>query len=196
MTETNIGGAKSKETKPQKTVRGTIVILGIVCILLIGSLGGAIGYYTKAINDKENQIDSANSAIASLDANISNLTSQIRNKNAQISNLQSQSALLDKPNIMEFDLYSNDNRPPSGTPYLHVYGFVYNTGIDTGYNCGLQVWAYQDIGGFKTLAMNSNISIGTINGLSSALVNASLPYNGSSLISWDIIAFPTTIPMA
>ena len=143
-----------------------------------------MAYYTITINEKNNQISSANNTIDSLNANIANFRSQILN-------LQSQIDKLGAPNIIEINMNSKDIRPLFGTPYLHVDGEVYNSGINTGYNCSLHVTAYQKN---EVLAINTDIMLGTIKGQSYALVNASLTYSGGSLIGWVIIPSPTIIP--
>jgi len=53
------------EPKPKKMVsRRLVVALGIACIVLIAGLGVTIGYYTRAINDKDQTITSLNSTVS------------------------------------------------------------------------------------------------------------------------------------
>jgi hypothetical protein len=54
------------ERKPEKKVvsRTVAIALGIICIILIACLGGAIGYYTKAISDKNQTITSLNNTVS------------------------------------------------------------------------------------------------------------------------------------
>ena len=53
------------ETKPKKMVsRSVAIALGIACIMLIAGLGVTIGYYTMAINDKEQTITSLNNTVS------------------------------------------------------------------------------------------------------------------------------------
>jgi hypothetical protein len=81
---------KPSETKPKKMVRRSLAIaLGIVCILLIASLGGAMAYYTLTINDKNSKIDSINAQLAAITGNNTNTnaTEIINQLNANITNL-------------------------------------------------------------------------------------------------------------
>jgi predicted PurR-regulated permease PerM len=69
--------------------RDVAVALGIVCILLIAALGGAMVYYTITINDKNNQINSINAELAAITGNYTstNVTETINQLNANIANL-------------------------------------------------------------------------------------------------------------
>lgn len=81
------------EKKPRKVVgRSVAIALGIVCILLIAGLGGAMAYYTTTINDKNNKIDSINAQLAAITGNNSNknATEIIDQLNANITNLNNQ----------------------------------------------------------------------------------------------------------
>jgi hypothetical protein len=65
------------QTKPRRVVRRSVAIaLGIVCILLIASLGGTLAYYTVTIRNKENELASANNMISQLNTNATNLQNQ------------------------------------------------------------------------------------------------------------------------
>ena len=50
--------------------RSAVVALGIACILLIAGLGGTIAYYTLAINNKQNELNSMSKTIDQLNATI------------------------------------------------------------------------------------------------------------------------------
>jgi predicted PurR-regulated permease PerM len=73
------------ETKPRKMVgRSVAIAFGIVCIILIAGLGGAMAYYTMTINNKNTTINQLNTTtsdqintIASLNANVTNLTNEM-----------------------------------------------------------------------------------------------------------------------
>jgi CDP-diglyceride synthetase len=63
---------KPSETKSKKMVSGNVAIaFGIACIMLIAGLGVTIGYYTMAINDKDQTITSLNNTITSLNSTVS-----------------------------------------------------------------------------------------------------------------------------
>ena len=88
MSERKVNETKPSETKSKKMVRRSFAVaLGIICILLIAGLGGAITYYTMKLNDKENQIDSANNTINRLMATMADQNNTIVSSNANITNL-------------------------------------------------------------------------------------------------------------
>lgn len=66
-TASKMSETKASETKPKKVVgRSVAIALGIICILLIAGLGGALAYYTTIVHDKDKTISSQNSQILSL----------------------------------------------------------------------------------------------------------------------------------
>lgn len=68
---------QSPQTKPRRVMgRSVAIALGIVCILLIASLGGTLAYYTMTLHNKENELASANETISQLDTNVTNLQNQ------------------------------------------------------------------------------------------------------------------------
>ena len=87
-TETKPTETKPTETKPKRMSRKSVAVaLGIICILLIAGLGGAVAYYTVKLNDKENQINSANNTISQLNATLTVQNSTIWSLNEIITNL-------------------------------------------------------------------------------------------------------------
>ena len=90
MSEIKNDGTKSTETKPleaksKKVVGRNLVIgLGIVVVLLIAGLGGAMVYYNMQINNKDTTINQLNATLANqnkmmnfLDGNITTLTNDL-----------------------------------------------------------------------------------------------------------------------
>jgi len=74
----------------KKMVRRNVAFaFGVVCILMIAGLGGAIVYYTITINDKNSQIASLNAQLAAITGNYTttNVTETINQLNANIANL-------------------------------------------------------------------------------------------------------------
>jgi uncharacterized protein YoxC len=68
---------QSPQTNPKRVVRRSVAIaLGIICILLIASMGEVLAYYGVIINDKEKGLGSANKTISQLNANVTNLQDQ------------------------------------------------------------------------------------------------------------------------
>jgi uncharacterized coiled-coil protein SlyX len=121
MSQPKVNEIKPSETKPKKRVRRSFAVaLGIICILLIAGLGGAMAYYVMTINDKDNQINSAKNTINQLNATIadqnntiSSLNSQISQLSANVSNLQNQVTSLNSTISL---LTSNLT---SVAPYIH-----------------------------------------------------------------------------
>lgn len=70
--------------------RTATLALGIICILLVAGLGGAIAYYTTTIDNKQSELDSANTTITQLNAMIANQSNSIGQLNTTISNLQNE----------------------------------------------------------------------------------------------------------
>jgi hypothetical protein len=68
MGETKVNETKPSETKPKKMVsRSVAIALGIVCILLIAGLGGAMAYYVSTHGHTDSDYDSLNSQNTNLD---------------------------------------------------------------------------------------------------------------------------------
>jgi hypothetical protein len=68
---------QSPQTKTKRVIgRSVAIALGIICILLIASLGGVLAYYTMIIHNKENEVASANDTISQLNTNVTNLQNQ------------------------------------------------------------------------------------------------------------------------
>jgi outer membrane murein-binding lipoprotein Lpp len=66
---------ETKETKVPR--KGIVIALGIMCIILVACLGGAIAAYTLEINDKNSTISSLSSKISQLNSNVTNLQNQL-----------------------------------------------------------------------------------------------------------------------
>ena len=181
--------------------RNVAIALGIIVIIVLVGLVGAIADYTSVINNKDSQIQTLtnqknqlqtwlkgnityyNSQIASLQNQISNLNSQINSLNAQITNLQNQINSLKAPKLIKVDLRAEDNRPWLQTPYLHVYGYVCNVGTNTAYNSKIHVIAYQSGG---VVAIDTYITLGSISGESWTSVDTNVYYSGSALTGWTL----------
>ena len=60
------------ETKPKKMVsRNVAIAVGIICIVLVASLAGAIAYYTSVVSGKDNKISSLESQLSLRSARVS-----------------------------------------------------------------------------------------------------------------------------
>jgi uncharacterized coiled-coil protein SlyX len=74
--------------------RNVAIVLGIICIILVVGLIGAVTNYTSIIKGKDDTIASLNSQITEKDNTISSLNLQIATRDSQISSLNSQIASL------------------------------------------------------------------------------------------------------
>jgi len=193
--------------------RSVVVALGIICIILIACLGGAMAYYTLAIGDRDNTITSKNNQIYSLNSNVTNLQNQnkqlqtwlngnetllnqtetwldgnITYYNSQITNLQNQLKTFQRPILGFSNLTAEDNRTNPNNPFLQVQGAIHNFGIN-GTLASLYVKAYHNDGSVALETERIQLSdFLDIDGQSSINVNLSYYYNGSALASWTIVA--------
>jgi phage shock protein E len=84
------------ETRPTKATPGKVVgknvalTLGITCILLIASLGGAIAYYTITINNRDSELNRLSSEVAELNATFNQLNATITEQNNTINSLNAE----------------------------------------------------------------------------------------------------------
>jgi hypothetical protein len=176
--------------------RNIAIILGIVCIIFLVGLVGAIANYTSIISGKDNIIASKDSQIQTLtnqknqlqtwlDENKTLLQQQIQ----QITDLQNQITALNAPKLIKVNLRADDNRPWLGTPYLHVYGYVCNVGTYPAYNSKIHVVAYQSGG---VIAIDTYSTLGTTMGESWTSVDSNIYYSGSALTGWSLTLEWTT----
>jgi len=89
---------------------------------------------------------------------------------------------LKAPKLSKLSVYVQEVRPLGGTPYLRIYGEVWNVGTDTAYNCKLHVVAYQG----AVIAIDTYIELGTIYGEDKKSIDSNVYYSGSALTSWTI----------
>lgn len=87
--------------------RSVAVALGIVCILLIVGLGGAMAHYTVIINNKDNEVKGQKASISQLNATIEDQNSTINQLNTNITNLQNQNTNLQNQ-VMALQTQVND----------------------------------------------------------------------------------------
>jgi hypothetical protein len=190
----------SKMSEKKVVSRSVAIALGIVAIIILVGLVGAIANYTSIISGKDNSIVTKDSQIQTLtsqknqtqtwlDGNITYYNSQINSLNAQITDLENQIDSLKAPKLITVHLMSDDNRPWLGTPCLHVYGYVCNVGTNTAYNSKIHVVAYQS---GSVVAIDTYIILGTRSGESWTSVDASPTYGGGALTGWTLTLEWTT----
>jgi hypothetical protein len=183
----------------KKVVRRSVAIaLGIICIILIAGLGGAMAYYTMIVNDKNTTYDSyasnhtqTNSEFNTLNSSYYDYMGTHSHTDSEYDALQSNYDSVIAPKLIKVHLMSDDNRPWLGTPYLHVYGYVCNVGTNIAYSSKIHVVAYQ---GGGVVAIDTYITLGTIYGESWTSVDTNVYYSGSALTSWTITPQWTATP--
>jgi len=79
-------------------------------------------------------------------------------------------------------LGANDNRPLLGSKNLFVQGSIWNVGTNPAQNCKLHVILYQG----QTVAKDTYINLGNINGETFTDISENVYYDGSSLTDWTI----------
>jgi rhodanese-related sulfurtransferase/outer membrane murein-binding lipoprotein Lpp len=82
---------KRSQAKPKKFLGGSVgLAVGIICILLIASLGGVIAYYTMTISSKDNKLNSLGSEVSQLNATVNQLNATITEQNNTINSLNAE----------------------------------------------------------------------------------------------------------
>jgi hypothetical protein len=166
--------------------RNIVIALGIICIILIVGLVGAIANYTLIINGKDNTISTKDSQISNLQNQNNDLQTWLE---GNITLFNSERDVLKAPKLV-MDLGYEDVRPYYGTPYLHIHGIVINVGTNVAYNCKLHLVAYQS----SVVTIDTYIVLDIINGESWRYVNEKVYYSGSAITSYTIVPQWTTSP--
>ena len=189
------------------TEQKKLLVIIAVLVIIVGVLGATTSYFSMNYTKSQDEYQTLSQNYTNLNKNyttlnttrnqlqvwldgnktlmqqqIQNLNTQIANLNSQIASLQSQIDSLKAAKLVKVNLLANDNRPWFVTPYLHVYGEVCNVGTNTAYNCKLHVVAYQG----AVVAIDTYISLGSINGESWTSVASNVYYSGAALTSWTI----------
>lgn len=144
----------------------------IVSIFLAISLTGNAYLYTQQYGITSN---------GGSEGQIADLENQIATLQNEKSTLQNEIDNLKASNLVT-RLGATDEKPWLQTDYLHVSGSVWNVGTNTAHNCRLHIILYQG----QTVAKDTYINLGTINGKGYVDVNEKVYYEGSALTDWSI----------
>jgi hypothetical protein len=157
------------EPKPKKMVRRSVAIaLGIICIVLIVALVGAVAYYT--MNTTSN-------------TTYNDYVSTHSHTNADYDAMSA-------PELISVDLGATLIQ--SGyflAKWLNVTGYVVNIHNNSAFNCTLHVVAYQSGG---VTAIDTYIGLGTIAGESYYKVNANAFYGANANYTEGITSYTIT----
>ena len=202
---------QSPETKPKRVVgRSVAIALGITCILLIASLGGALAYYTMIIHNKENELGSANNTINQLNTNATNLQNQdkqlqtwldgnetlLSQTQADNTNLQNQIDSLNsnvtnlQNQVNNFHIGSTEN----STILVNneIFHTNENVGVQTSENVSVIGWeniglsTYVSSAGYVSIRVSSNnnstyVGFGTSYILNSTNIGGAFNVNGTNV---------------
>lgn len=188
--------SEKQETQKKVVGRTVAIAAGVICIILAASLAAAIAYYTVTINDKNAAYDTyasshshTNSEYQSYvdthnhtNSEYDDYVSTHSHNNSDYDSLVSQLNVLKNANVFKVGLKADDERPFLQTPRLHVYGYLFNAGINTANNVRLHVVAIQD----AVTAIDTYIDIGAISGQTWTFVDTNVYYSGTALASWTV----------
>jgi predicted PurR-regulated permease PerM len=154
----------------KKVVRRSVAIsLGIICIVLIAGLVGAIAYYT--MNTTSN-------------TTYNDYISTHSHTNTEYDAMWS-------PYLTKVDLGATQHSGFLSSPYLNVRGYIVNVHKNWAYNCKLHVVAYQAGG---VTAIDTYIDLGTMAGESSIKVDSNINYVAGDITSYTITPQWTATP--
>lgn len=145
-----------------------LIVLGVLlAISLIGN--GVLLYqrYGTSEGGSEGQIADLQNQIATLQNEKTALQNEIDNLKA--------AKLVTR-------LGASDNRPFLGDKSLFIEGSIWNVGTNPAHNCRLHVVLYQG----QTIAEDTYITLGTINGQSYTDISENVYYDGEALSDYTI----------
>lgn len=184
----------------ERSNRGLIILIIIVAALVITNvytymnLQNQISSLVDAKNAMQNQIDTLQTINTTyqnymVNYNHSNLEYEVLHLNftsyvdahsyndSQYDALINERDNLKAAKLIFVNLGVQDTRPWQQTPYLYFTGEVCNVGNDTALNCRIHIIAYQG----STVALDSYIILGVINGESWVNIDEKLYYSGSAI---------------
>jgi len=169
--------AKNMETKKAKT-RTNILKISVIITVSLAVLFGTISAWAYT------QVGDLNVRLTNLEAEKKTLRTQIGNLTAKINNMTGQIDALEASKLIQVNLNVEDVRPLPAESYLHISGEIVNVGTNPAYNSKLHVVAYQGL----VLAIDTHIQLGTINGQSWITVDSNIPYSGSPIDIYTVVA--------
>jgi hypothetical protein len=175
---------QDEKMKTRRVVDRTVAIgLGIVCLVLVAGLVGAVSFYSMAINDKNEQYDSYVASQSHNDSEYNTLVSQNTSFQAQVNSLQA-------PEVWKVNLEGNDVYLPSQTSHLHIYGYLFNAGTRTATGVRLHLVLYS----LDYVANDTYVDVVSIGGRTWTSIDANVYYDGSFgfLTGWAITPQWTT----
>jgi hypothetical protein len=166
--------------------RNLAIVLGIIAIILLVGLVGAMVNYTMVINNKDATYRDYTSTHSHSNSEYNSLNSEYQDYVSNHSHNNSEYDSMWTPYLIKVDIKASAYTPfwawdpPS---YLQVYGYVCNVNKNWAYNCKLHVVANTTLG----VAIDTHIDLGTITGESWWHVD-SVVYSAirSELVNWTI----------
>jgi hypothetical protein len=163
--------------------RNLAIVLGIIAIILLVGLVGAMVNYTTVINNKDATYRDYTSTHSHSNSEYNSLNSEYQDYVLNYSHSNSEYDSMWTPYLIKVALTAGDNRPWFSTPYLNVYGYMCNVNKNWAFKCKLHVVASQTGG---VVAIDTYINLGTMAGETWTHVDSNIYYSGSALTSWTI----------
>jgi outer membrane murein-binding lipoprotein Lpp len=172
-------------------------------VLLVAVLfAGTVLYYNNAVSFRDSIIGGLSSQVNSLNNQIADLNSQISSlKNRMAANLVT---ALGASEVQSNSTYNADN--PTTFNHLFISGTVRNEGLETAYNAGLHVVAYDatsevvinmtvplGYGTYGSGSSNSPLTLGRLNSQESVTVSISIVHINVAA-TWKITPVWTNSP--
>jgi hypothetical protein len=177
---------------PKKMVSRSIAItLGIVCVLLVAGLGGAIAYYTRTIDNKNSDYSSLQNEYNNLTSTYNDYTSTHSHTDTDYNSLQTEYNSMWNPLLITIGMSAVWQGHFLSPPTLNSNGYVVNVHNNWAYNCQLLVVAY-GLGG--VLMINESIPMGTIAGQGYYQVSEDIAYSSGSISSYTLTPIWTATP--
>jgi DNA gyrase/topoisomerase IV subunit A len=204
--QTWLDGNKTLLTQTQTWLTGNLTLINTLNTQItnlqdqISGLNSQISSLNAEIADLENQIINLNTTIEELQSEYNDYMATHGYTNDEYWDLytnythenwwhhyyKNKTEELEAPKLIKVHLMSDDVRhvyPWDPDHHLHVYGYVCNVGTNTAYSSKIHVVAYQSGG---VVAIDTYITLGTINGESWTSKDSSIYYSGSELVSWTL----------
>ncbi len=176
--------------------RKVVIALGIIYMITVVGLVGAIVNYTRIIADKDaiynsyvathshtndeydNYVSTHHHTDSEYNSLLSNYNSYVASHShtdSEFNQLQSQINSLRAAQLHEVNLKWDFYEPWLGGHYVHIYGAIFNSGTNTAYDVRINVLLYDSNG---VLIKSSTIMLGNINGKSYQNVDTNIDYSG------------------
>ncbi|MEM2130665.1 MAG: hypothetical protein QXZ70_08725 [Candidatus Bathyarchaeia archaeon] len=145
---------------------GKFIAVGVICVLLVVALVFSVVGYNLMLSEKDSLIASLREQVAALQ----NATARL---SAELNELRG-------AKLISVNLKAEDSGATSGTPYVHVSGYVVNVGNSTAENAKIHVILQQSGG---AVLKEAYVDLGSVAGWSFVSVDSKIYYDkGSNVV--------------